>query len=155
MRVLIADDHHLIREGLVRVLGETPGIAAVGEASDGQAALDQIRTGNWDVLVLDLNLPGKSGFDVLTELRQEKNPVPVLVLSMHPARTFGVRAIQAGAAGYLAKTAPTEELVRAVARVATGGRVISDDVADQLADRMRAETPGPLHENLSEREFQV
>ena len=155
MRVLIADDHHLIREGLVRVLGDTPGIAAVGEASNGQEALDQVRTGQWDVLVLDLNLPGKSGFDVLAEMRQEKSPVPVLVLSMHSAQTFGVRAMQAGAAGYLAKTAPTEELIRAVARVAAGGRVISEDVADQLADRVQGETQGPLHDLLSEREFQV
>lgn len=155
MRVLIADDHHLIREGLSRALTATTGISAVGEAGHGQEALDMVRAGGWDILILDINLPGKSGFDVLAELRQHEPPVPVLVLSMHPAMTFGVRALRAGAAGYLAKTSPTEELIKAVFRVASGGRYISAEIADRLAEHVAETSEMPPHELLSEREFQV
>lgn len=155
MRVLIADDHHLIREGLLRALSATPGISAVGEAAQGQEALDMIRAGQWDVLILDINLPGKSGFDVLAELRRDGNPIPVLVLSMHPALTFGVRALRAGAAGYLAKTSPTDELINGIFRIASGRKIISADVADQLAEQVADGPRVAAHESLSEREFQV
>lgn len=155
MRVLIADDHHLIREGLARALSSEPGITQIGEAGHGQEALDKVRSGMWDVLILDINLPGKSGFDVLAELRQEKHPIPVLVLSMHPAITFGIRAVRAGAAGYIAKTASTDDLIKAIFRVAAGGKVISEDVAGQLAERIHDAANIPSHELLSEREFQV
>lgn len=155
MRVLVADDHHLIREGLARALAGTPGIAEVGEAGHGQEALDMVMTGAWDVLILDINLPGKSGFDVLAELRHHEPTIPVLILSMHPAMTFGVRALRAGAAGYLAKTSPTAELIKAVFRVAAGGKYVSEDVADQLAEHVARPSELPSHELLSEREFQV
>jgi DNA-binding NarL/FixJ family response regulator len=155
MRVLIADDHQLIREGLRRALVGTSEITEVGEAVTGQDAIDMVRQGAWDVLVLDINLPGKSGFDVLAELRQTKHSTPVLVLSMHSALTFGVRALQAGAAGYLSKTAPTEELMKALRKIAGGGRFISQDIAEQLAVQIQNDPDIPPHTLLSEREFQV
>ena len=155
MRVLIADDHQLIREGLRRALVGTSEITEVGEAETGQQAIDMVRHGSWDVLILDISLPGKSGFEVLTELRQIKPAVPVLVLSMHPALQFGVRALHAGAAGYLSKTASTEELLQAIRKVAGGGKYVSQEIAEQLAVRLDDNPDLPPHTLLSEREFQV
>jgi two-component system, NarL family, invasion response regulator UvrY len=155
MRVLIADDHELIREGLRRALVGTSEITEVGEAITGQQAIDMVRQGSWSVLILDINLPGKSGFDVLTELRQEKHATPVLVLSMHSAATFGVRALQAGAAGYLSKTAPTDELLKALRKIAGGGKFISQEIAEELAVQLQGDPGTPPHTLLSEREFQV
>jgi two-component system, NarL family, invasion response regulator UvrY len=155
MRVLIADDHQLIRDGLRRALIGTTEIAEVGEAETGQQAIDMVRRGSWDILILDLNLPGKSGFDVLTELRQDKPAIPVLILSMHPALQFGVRALHAGAAGYLAKTASTEELLQAIRKVAGGGKYVSHEIAEQLAVHLNDHPDRPAHTLLSDREFQV
>jgi two-component system, NarL family, invasion response regulator UvrY len=155
MRVLIADDHQLIREGLRRALIGTSEIAEVGEAETGQQAIDMVRHGSWDILILDLNLPGKSGFDVLTELRQDKPAIPVLILSMHPALQFGVRALHAGAAGYLTKTASTEELLRAIRKIAGGGKYVSQEIAEQLAVNIQDDPQLPPHALLSDREFQI
>ena len=155
MRILIADDHQLIREGLRRALIGTSEITDVSEAETGQQAIDMARHGSWAVLILDINLPGKSGFDVLTELRQNKPAIPVLILSMHPALQFGVRALHAGASGYLSKTASTEELLRAIRKVAGGGKYISGEIAEELAVQLDHNPDLPPHTLLSDREFQV
>jgi DNA-binding NarL/FixJ family response regulator len=153
--VLIADDHVLIREGLKRTLSGASEVNEIGEAESGQQAIDMIRHGMWDVVVLDINLPGKNGLDVLKEVREEKPRLPVLMLSVHPASQYAVRALRAGASGYLTKSGSGPELVNAIRKLAGGGKYISPEVADQLAESLNPPAARPPHTTLSDREFQV
>lgn len=155
IKVFIADDHAIVRQGLKQILSETSDMQLVGEAADGQEALQQARCGNWDVLVLDITMPGRSGFDVLRVLGKENPSLPVLVLSMHAEAQFAVRCFRAGAAGYLVKESAPEDLVKAIRQVVNGGKYVSQDLAEVLADRLHTASDEPRHETLSEREFQV
>ena len=155
IKVLIADDHAVVRHGLRQILSEIPELSVVGEAENGQDALNQVRAEPWDVLVLDMSMPGRGGLDILKDVRRERPATRVLVLSMHPEDQFAMRMLKAGAAGYLTKETASEELVKAVRKVLTGGKYISATLAEKLAFDLDRDNDRPLHEKLSDREFQV
>jgi two-component system invasion response regulator UvrY len=153
--VLIADDHPIVREGLKQIVADASDIAIKGEASDGDKVLEKVRGGGWDVLVLDLTMPGLSGLDLIKQLRIEFPKLPILVLSMHPEDQYAVRLLRAGASGYLTKDAAADQLVAAIRKVVGGGRYVSPTLAEKLVFDLTAKTDGPIHEALSNREFQV
>jgi two-component system, NarL family, invasion response regulator UvrY len=155
IRALIADDHAVVRQGLRQILMETPDMVVTGEACNGPEALEQARGGAYDVVVLDITMPGRSGFEVLKELRLEDPALPVLVLSMHSEEQFAVRLLKAGASGYLNKESAPEELVKAIRKVVSGGRYVSPRLAEKLAFEIDSGSDKLLHETLSDREFQV
>lgn len=155
IRILIADDHAIVREGLKQVLAGAKDIVVAGEAADGHEVVERVRRGDWDVLVLDMNMPGPSGLDLIKRVKAHKPDAKVLVLSMHGEDQFAVRTLRAGAAGYLTKGSAPEVIVEAIRRIAAGGRHISRALAETLAfevDPFRDKAP---HELLSEREAQV
>lgn len=155
IRVLIADDHAIVREGLKQVLAAAEGIGVVGEAADGHEVLEHVRKGGWDVLVLDMNMPGPSGIDLIKRIKAHKPEAKVLVLSMHGEDQFALRTLRAGASGYLTKGSAPDVIASAICRIAAGGRHISPTLAETLAfelDPFREKAP---HELLSEREAQV
>jgi DNA-binding NarL/FixJ family response regulator len=153
IRVLVADDHAVVRRGLKQILREQPDIGDVGEAKNGQEALELARSGEWDVIVLDITMPGKSGLDVLKELRQGQSRVPVLILSVHPEEQYAVRAFKTGASGYISKECAPDELVLAVRKIIKGGKYVSETLAERLASMLEEGAPAP--ERLSDREYQV
>jgi len=155
MKILIADDHTVFREGLKRIFAEAADIAEIGEASNAQQLLERVAEKRWDVVLLDISMPGKSGLEVLKEIKQIHPRLAVLVLSMHPERQFAVRVIKAGAAGYLTKGSAAGEVVKAIRRVYRDGKYISDSVAEHLAMAVGQKSDRPLHESLSDREFEV
>lgn len=154
-RVLIADDHAVVRQGLKQIVGEMPEPVVVGEAANGQEALDKVRAEEWDVVILDIGMPDLSGFDVLHELAHERPNLPVLVLSMHSEDYFALRLMKAGASGYLTKESAPEELVKAIRKVVEGGRYLSPTLAEKLAFGIVGSGERQPHETLSDREFQV
>jgi DNA-binding NarL/FixJ family response regulator len=154
-RILIADDHAIVRKGLKETLEEELGAVTFGEAKDGTQVLDQIRKQKWDLVLLDIGMEGRSGLEVLEEIREVQPKLPVLMLSMYSERDFAVRALRQGAAGYVNKQAPTEELVGAVSKVLNGQRYISSAVADKLATELQRASEKLPHETLSNRELQV
>ncbi len=155
IRALIADDHAVVRQGLRQILLETTDMVVTGEAANGPEALERARAGGYDVIVLDITMPGRSGFEVLKELRLEDPALPVLVLSMHSEEQFAVRLLKAGASGYLNKESAPDELVKAIRKVVSGGRYVSPRLAEKLAFEIDSGSDKLLHETLSDREFQV
>jgi two-component system, NarL family, invasion response regulator UvrY len=155
MRVLIADDHPIFRAGLKEVLAKDPEVEAVGEADDGNKALALARKGRWDVVVLDITMPGRDGLEVLHELRRERPKLPILILSAHPEDQLALRLLRAGAAGYLTKDKAPEVLLTAIRKVLRGEKYISESLAEKTALHVISEAPGLLHETLSDREYQV
>lgn len=154
--VLIVDDHAILRAGVREMLADEEDLQVVGEAGSAEEALQLLRGGTKvDVVVLDITLPGQSGIELLKQLRQERPELAILVLSMHPERSFAVRLMRAGANGYVPKMIVPEELVKAVRAVGTGRRYITPIVAELLASDCAADEEGPLHNRLSERELQV
>ena len=154
-RVLLVDDHAVVRQGLKQVLAESLPDATFGDASNADEALRMVRTANWDIVVLDISLPGKSGIEALKELRAAHPRLPVLVLSMHPEEQFAVRALKAGAAGYVTKRTAARDVVAAVKKVLSGGRYVSPSLAERLAAQTQAGSVDTPHETLSDREYQV
>ncbi|RJO65831.1 MAG: DNA-binding response regulator [Myxococcales bacterium] len=155
IRVLIADDHAIVREGIKRTFADTQDIRVVGEASNGTELMALIGSCPADVLVLDLAMPGVPGLEVLNDVRRRMPNVPVLVLSMHPAEEYAVRAIQVGASGYINKASPPSELGAAVRAVAAGRRYINPEVAESLATHVDITSKRRPHEILSNREYEV
>jgi len=155
IRVLIADDHAVVRRGLREILQEEPGLAVVAEAADGDEALEAVRRVKLDVVVLDVTMPGRHGLETLEEIRRRRPSLPVLVLSVHPEDQFAVRFLKAGAAGYLCKDTAPDELVKAIRRVAQGGKYMSPSLADRLVSHLQAPAAEPPHGSLSAREFEV
>jgi DNA-binding NarL/FixJ family response regulator len=155
MRILIADDHAVFRRGLTETLGEAFSRVTFGEAKTAQETLEYVRRQDWDVVILDISMPGKSGLDILDDLHRLRPKLPVLLLSMHPEGQFARRALKSGAAGYLTKESVPEELKEAVRRVRAGGRYVSAALAEKLAFDLRRGADTPVHELLSDREFQV
>ncbi len=155
IKVLIADDHPVVRAGIKQMLADAPEIEVVGEASDGRELLELIREGGIDVLLLDITMPGLTGLDALKHISVENPALPVLVLSMHPEDQYGIRVLKAGASGYLMKSAAPDQLLSAVRKVFDGGRYVSPALAEKLAFGIRKGTPGMAHEGLSDREYQV
>ena len=155
IRALIADDHAVVRQGLKQILGDTPEMVVAGEATTGQEVLDKVRAETWDVVVLDISMPDRSGLDVLKQLRSERPKLPVLVLSMHSEDQYAVRVLKAGASGYLTKDSAPDELVKAIRKVVSGGRYVSSFLAEKLAFEIGTDSSRLPHETLSDREFQV
>jgi len=155
IRVLVADDHALVRAGLKHILGMTGEISVVGEACNGQEVMAEARRTPCDIVLLDIGMPGRSGLDVLKQLRVEHPDVAVLMLTMYPEEQYAVRALRAGAAGYLTKDSGPEELVSAVRKVASGGRYVSMRTAESLAFEVQGGFRHSPHEALSDRELQV
>jgi len=155
IRVLIADDHEVVRQGIKTILSETPDLRVVAEAEDGMEVLEKIQELDVDVILLDFDMPRKSGLDTLIELKALRPKLPVLMLSIFPEDHYGLRFLKAGASGYLGKASVSAQLVEAVRKVAQGGKFISPVLTDKLVSELNHDTEGPLHEKLTDREFQV
>ncbi|CAG0952792.1 Oxygen regulatory protein NreC [Burkholderiales bacterium] len=155
IRVLLADDHAIIRDGLKQILADTEDLQVCGEAADGNEVLRKVREGDWDVLVLDISMPGRSGLEVVKLVKEENPKLPVLILSMHHEDQYAVRALRAGASGYLTKEADADQLIAVIRKVAQGGVYISPTVAELLARDVMPAATGLPHQALSDREFQV
>lgn len=155
INVLIADDHALIREGLKKTLSDESDMKLVGEASNVTELLKQIERHVVNIVLLDITMPGESGLDALKELRQKYPHIPVLILSFHPEHRFAVRALKAGASGYITKQSATEELVQAIRKIVGGGKYVSAALAEELVTELDTESGKLPHERLSDREFQV
>lgn len=153
-RILIADDHAVVRRGLKQIIAETPDMVVVDEATNGWEVLDKVRKDDYDVVLLDIAMPGKDGMDVLTQLKYERPELPVLMLSMYPEEQFAVRALRAGASGYLTKESAPDELVTAIRKVSTGGKYVSSSLAERLASLLQ-KAERLSHEILSDREYKV
>jgi two-component system, NarL family, invasion response regulator UvrY len=155
MRILITDDHAVVRQGLKQILAEEFTRAVFGEASNVQEAIDKVWKEPWDVVVLDITMPGRSGLEVLKEIKKSKPKLPVLMLSMHPEDQFAVRLLKIGASGYMTKESAPQELVGAVKKVVAGGRYVSPALAEKMASYLAIDVQTPPHERLSDREFLV
>jgi DNA-binding NarL/FixJ family response regulator len=154
-RIIIADDHEIVRAGLKQIIADDPDLSVDGEAGDGQELLEKLRKKRYDVVLLDMKMPGRSGLEILKQLKMEHPSLPVLVLSMHPEEQYAVRTIRAGASGYITKETAPERLVEAIRKVCAGGKYISASLAEQLADSIADARSKPPHEYLTDREFQV
>ncbi len=155
MKILIADDHPVVRHGLKQILAMDPEMVVVGEAKNGNEALELARKLEWDVAILDYSMPGRSGLELLKEIRREYPGRPVLILSMHPEELHATRVLKAGGAGYISKESASEELTAAIRKVMKGGKYVSPGLAERLAFELAPDTQKPLHETLSDREYRV
>jgi len=155
MRILITEDHAVVREGLKLILADHFKRAVFGEARNATEALDLVWKEKWDVVVLDITMPGRSGLEVLKEIKRSRPKLPVLILSMHPEDQFAVRLLKAGAAGYLTKESAGDELVGAIKKVVAGGRYISPALAERMASYLTIDVRKAPHERLSDREFSI
>lgn len=155
IRALIADDHAVVREGIRRILEQAQDITVSGEAANGQKLLALVAKANWDVLIMDLSMPGLSGLEALREVRRQRPNLPVLILSMYAEDQYAVRALAAGASGYINKSSPPDDLIKAIRTVVSGRRYISPEVAECLASHVDESSAGAPHERLSNREYQV
>jgi DNA-binding NarL/FixJ family response regulator len=155
IRTLITDDHPVLRNGLKSILvREFEGLVC-GEAANAEEALTRVEQEHWDLIILDISMPGRSGLEALKDLKRLRPMIPVLVMSVHPDVQYGRRALMAGASGYLNKDAKPEELVRAVRQLLSGNTYVSQTLADSLVSHLRPDFHGPLHQTLSDREFEI
>ncbi|MEO5593085.1 MAG: response regulator transcription factor [Chitinophagaceae bacterium] len=154
-RIVIADDHILIRKGLIQVLKEEFPSAIIEETSDAEALIKKVLSAEWDLVITDISMPGKSGLDILQEIKRHAPKLPVLVLSMFPEEQYAIRALKAGAAGYLNKMSAPEEIIKAIRTVSLGKKYITPLVAEQLAGNLLPDNEKALHESLSAREFEI
>ena len=155
IKVLIADDHDIVRQGIKTIISDVSDINVVGEAESGDEVLKKIQELDFDVLIMDYDMPDRNGLDTLIELKTIKPQLPVIILSMFPEDHYGVRFLKAGASGYLGKSNVTQQLVEAIRRVVNGHKYISPNLADKLVSELYKDSERPLHENLTDREFQV
>jgi two-component system invasion response regulator UvrY len=155
IKILIADDHTIFREGLKHILAEYPDLVVADEANNGQEVLDKIWKNNYDMVLLDITMPGMTGLEVLKQLKNDKPKLPVLILSMHPEEQYAVRVIRAGASGYLTKESAPDELITAIRKISQGRKYITSSLAERLASEFEADSEKPLHDILSDREYQV
>jgi two-component system, NarL family, invasion response regulator UvrY len=155
IKILIADDHAIVREGLKQIIADTSDLVVAAEAADGQEVLDLVEKESFDVIVLDLSMPGRGGLDALKTLKSVHPSLPVLILSMHPEDQYAIRVLKAGAAGYLTKESAPAELVNAIRRVASGRKYVTASLAEALANDVGRQSSDLPHQELSDREFQV
>lgn len=155
IRVIIADDHAILRQGLRQILSAQPDMEVVGEAANYAEVMQQVRRGGGDVLLLDIAMPGKNGIETLKQVKHEYPKLPVLMLSMYPEDQYAVRSLKAGASGYLNKVSAADQLVHAIRQLARGRRYITAELADSLAASLTGNLDAPAHEVLSDREFQT
>ena len=154
-QVLVADDHAIIRDGLKKILADTDDFIVTGEACNGNTVLEKVRERDWGLVVLDLSMPGRNGLELIKLIKSERPKLPVLIFSMHQEEQYAVRAIRAGASGYLSKEGDSDLLLPAMRKVASGGMFISPKVAELLACDLSRNTPTQTHASLSNREFEV
>ena len=155
IKVLVADDHPVVRAGLKQILSEAQDIKVTAEAEDGHEILDKVRNQEFDVIVLDITMPGLMGLDVLKQLKSEKPELPVLILSMHPEEQYAIRVLRAGASGYLTKASAPDKLTGAIRKLYRGGKYVSSSLAERLADELGGDLTKLPHQTLSDREYQV
>jgi len=155
IRVLVADDHAVVRRGLLQILEEVPAMIVAGEAATGRQVLQAVQREDYDVLVLDIAMPDGGGLEVLRQLKSLKPDLPVLILSMYSEKQYALRTLKTGAAGYLTKESAPDELIAAILRVARGGRYVTQSLAAELAVALAGELEQEPHETLSDREYQV
>jgi two-component system, NarL family, invasion response regulator UvrY len=154
-KILIADDHAILRAGLKEILVRDLPNVICGEAENAEQVLAQVRTQSWDLLILDITMPGRSGLDIIPDLKSLRPDLRVLILSMHPEDQFAKRGLKAGAFGYLKKESAPEELIRAIRKILAGGRYVSGALAERLAADLSGDAPAQPHETLSPREFEI
>ena len=155
IKILIADDHAIVREGLKQIVAEESDMKVTGEAANASELFELLDKDSWEIVVLDINMPGKSGLEALKDMKTRNIKVPVLILSMFSEDQYGLRAIKAGAAGYLKKVSAPTELVSAIRKIVGGGKYISQTLAEKLADNVDVNNKKALHQNLSDREYQI
>jgi DNA-binding NarL/FixJ family response regulator len=155
IKILIADDHAIVREGLKQIVTEESDMKVMGEAANASELFKLLEKDSWEIIVLDINMPGKSGLEALKEMKTRNIKVPVLILSMFSEDQYGLRAIKAGAAGYLKKVSAPTELVSAIRKIVSGGKYISQTLAEKLAESVDVNNRNALHQNLSDREYQI
>jgi two-component system invasion response regulator UvrY len=155
IKILIADDHAIVREGLKQIVAEEKDILVEGEAENSEQLMELLEKGKWSLVVLDINMPGKSGLEALKDIKLQYPELPVLILSMFSEDQYGIRAIKAGASGYLKKVSAPTELVTAIRKIVSGGKYINPSLAEKLADKFGDTGKASLHENLSDREYQI
>jgi two-component system invasion response regulator UvrY len=155
IRTLIVDDHAIVRKGLRQILEETTDIVVSDEAETGNEALEKIRKNDYDAIILDISMPDRNGLDILKQIKSEKPDLAVLILSIHPEDQYAVRALRSGASGYLTKESAPEELIEAVRRISGRRKYISSSLAEKLASKLESDSEQPLHEALSDREYEV
>ncbi len=155
IRVFIADDHAIVRQGLIQVVAKSDDIVVTGEASTGREALQKSLSNQYDVILVDITLPDINGLEVLKELKLRRPELPVLILSMHPEEQYALRAIKAGASGYVTKGTALADLLAAIRKVAYGGKYVSPSLAEKLASVIETGIREPLHQSLTDREYQV
>lgn len=155
IKVLVADDHTLVRKGLKKILLDTKDVKVVDEASDDKEILTKVSNNDYDLVLLDISLPGRNGIDVLKQIKCMRPELPVLILSMYPEEQYAIRSIKAGASGYLTKESAPDELIDAIRKVAWGRKYITSSLAERLAMEIGEKTGRPSHESLSDREYQV
>lgn len=155
MNVLIVDDHAIVRQGLRQILMESGKVMLIGEAACGAEAMQQIREVEWNVVVLDISLPDRNGIEILKQIKKERPKIPVLMLSMHEEGLYAIRALKAGASGYLTKQSAPSELMAAIKQISMGRKYLTTTLAEAIADNLGAGHDGPPHEALSDREYQT
>jgi DNA-binding NarL/FixJ family response regulator len=155
IKVLIADDHTIVREGIKQILAEMPEVTVTDEARNGQEVLQNVWDKDYDIVLLDITMPGRSGLDVLKQLKNDKPALKILILSMHPEEQYAIRAFKAGAFGYLTKESSPNELIEAIRKVSIGKKYVSSSLAETLASHLEAKSEKPLHDTLSDREYEV
>lgn len=155
LKILIADDHAVVRKGLRQILLEEYPSATIGEVADAEGLLSQVMSDGWDIVISDMNMPGRSGLDALTQIKQIAPTLPVLIMSMYPEDQYALRVLKAGAAGYLGKDTIHDDIIKAVQTVKLGKKFITPTVAEKLADAFRDDSEQPPHQLLSDREFDV
>lgn len=155
IKIIIADDHSFLRMGIKKTISDEVDLKIVGEASNAADAIEVIKSTDADVAIIDISMPGKSGLDILKDLKALKLKIKVLILSMHPEDRFAIRALKSGAAGYLTKESAPDELVKAIRTILTGRKYVSSELAEKLADMLSGDTDKQPHEQLSDREYEV
>lgn len=155
-KILVVDDHAIVRKGISQILAETSDIIVADEARNGQEALEKVRDNDYDLVLLDISMPGPDGLEILKQLKNQRPKLAVLMLSMYPEQQYAVRALRSGASGYLTKESAPEELITAIRKVSSGGKFVSNSLAENLADQLNNANPDRLpHELLSDREHQI
>jgi two-component system invasion response regulator UvrY len=155
IKILIADDHPIVRAGFKQVISDMPDMLVADEAGNGQEVLNLIGKKDYDLVLLDISMPGRSGLEILKDLKSEKPKLPVLILSIYPEEQYAIRALRAGASGYMTKASAPNELILAIRKISEGGKYISASLAEKLAYYLDGDATKPPHETLSDREYQV